>query len=73
MNETKWLGNDMDKNGIKPNKEKVTAIIALKHPEIQKQLKFFLGAIQYLAKTLSRLSEITERLRRLLKKSSEWN
>ena len=50
LNETKWLGNEIDENGIKPNKEKVKAITDLKHPEIQKQLKSFLGAIQNLAK-----------------------
>ena len=37
LNKTKWLGYGIDKNGIKPNKEKVKAIIDLKHPENQKQ------------------------------------
>ena len=59
--------------GIKPNKEKVKAILELKHPENQKQLKSFLCAIQYLAKFLPRLSERTERLRKLLKKDFSWN
>ena len=45
----------------------------MKHPENQKQLKSFLGAIQYLAKFLPRLSEKTDRLRKLLKKDSVWN
>ena len=49
------------------------AILDLKHPENQKQMKSFLGAIQYLAKFLPILSEKTERLRRLLKKKSVWN
>ena len=59
--------------GIKPNKENVKTILELKHPENQKQLKSFLGAIQYLAKFLPRLSEKTERLRKLLKKDSVWS
>ena len=62
LNKTKWLGHEIDEMGIKPNKEKVKAILELKHPENQKQLKSFLGAIQYLAKLLPRLSERTERL-----------
>ena len=66
LNKTKWLGHEIDETGIKPNEEKVKAILELKHPENQKQLKSFLGAIKYLAKFLPRLSERTERLRRLL-------
>ena len=45
----------------------------LKHPENQIQPKSFLGAIQYLANFLPRLSEKTEKLRRLQKKDSLWN
>ena len=71
-NKMKWLGHEIDENGIKPNKEKVEAILELKHPENPKQLKSFLGAIQYLAKFLPKLSERTDRLRKLLKKNTEW-
>ena len=53
----KWLGHEIDENGIKPNKEKVKAILDLKNPENSKQLISFLGAIEYLAKFLPRLSE----------------
>ena len=73
LNKTKWLGHEIDETGIKLNTEKVKAILDLKPPENQKQLKSFLGAIQYLAKFIPRLSEKTERLRRLLKKESKWN
>ena len=62
FNRTKWLGYENDENGIKPNKKNVKTILDLKHPENQKQLKSFLGAIQYLAKFLPTLSERTERL-----------
>ena len=50
LNKTKWLGHEIDETGINPNTEKPRPIIELKHPENQKQLKSFLGAIQYLAK-----------------------
>ena len=69
LNSTKRLGHEIDETGKKPNKEKVKAILELKHPENQKQLKSFLGAIQYLAKFLPRLSEKTDRLRKLLKRT----
>ena len=45
-NKMKWLGHEVDEDGIEPNKEKVKNILELKHPENPKQLKSFLGAIQ---------------------------
>ena len=72
QNKIKWLGHEIDEDGIKPNEEKIKAILDLKHPENQKQLKSFLGAIHYLAKFLPRLSKRTEKLRKLLKENTEW-
>ena len=63
----KWLGHEIDEDGIKPNKEKVKATLELKQPENTKQLKSFLGAIQCLAMFLPRLSERTDKLQRLQK------
>ena len=73
MKQTKWLGHEIDENGIKPNEEKVEAILKLNPPENTKELKYFLGAIQYMAKYLPKLSERTDRLRKLLKKNESWN
>ena len=72
MNRTKWLGHEIDENGFKPNEEKVEAILKLKPPENTKELESFLGAIQYMAKYLPKLSERTDRLRKLLKKNEQW-
>ena len=72
MKETKWLGHDINENGIKPNDEKVEAILKLKPPENTKDLKSFLGAIQYMAKFLPKLWEQTDPLRKLLKKNEPW-
>ena len=57
QNKMKWLGHEIDEDGIKPNKEKVKAILDLKHPENPKQFKSLLGAKKHLAKFLPRLSE----------------
>ena len=70
MNRTKWLGHEIDENGIKPNEEKIEAILKLNPPENTKELKSFLGAIQHMAKFLQKLSEQTYRLRKLLKKTN---
>ena len=68
MNRIKWLGHEIDENGIKPNEEKVEAILKLKPPENTKELKSFLGAIQYMAKFLPKLSEQTETVTETIEK-----
>ena len=73
MKQTKWLGHEIDENRIKPNEEKVEAILKLNPPENIKELKSFLGAIQYMAKFLPKFSERTDRLRKPLKKNEPWN
>ena len=52
--------------------ETVKAITELNQPKNTKKLKQFLGAIQYLAKIIPKLTERTEKLRGLLKKNTEW-
>ena len=73
MKLTKWLGHETDENGIKPNGEKVEAIFKTNPPENTKELKSFLGAIQYMAKVISKLSERTDRDRKFIKKNETWN
>ena len=73
MNRTKWLRHQLDEKGIKSNEEKIEAILKLNPPENTKELKSFLEAIQYVAKFLSKLSEQTDQLRKLLKKNEPWN
>ena len=58
---------------MKPNKEKIKAILQLKLPTSSKELKLFLEAIQCVAKLLPKLSEKADRIRQLLRKKSEWN
>ena len=72
MKQTKWLGHEIDENGLNPNEKIVEAILKLKLPNNTKELKSFLGAIQYLANFLPKLSEKTNRLRKLLEKNEPW-
>ena len=72
MNSTKWLGHEFDENGVKPNEEKVKAILKLKSPENTKDFKSFRGAIQFMANHLPKFSDWTDRLRNLLKKNEQW-
>ena len=72
MNETNWLGHEIDENGIKPNEEKVEGTVKLKPSENTKDLKSFRGAIQFMAKILPKLSEQTDGLSDLLQKNQPW-
>jgi hypothetical protein len=45
--EIEYLGYVLNRNGIKPQPEKVSAILALKPPTSVKSLRTFLGMIQY--------------------------
>ena len=44
----------------------------MKQPNKEKELKYFLGAIQYLSKYIDTLSAQTDSLRQLLKKYNKW-
>ena len=48
------------------------AIKDLKQPNKEKELKSFLGAIQFLSKYIDNLTAQTDSLRQLLKKDTEW-
>ena len=67
-----WIGHKIDQNGIRPLQNKLLAIKNLKQPKNEKELKSFLGAIQYLSKYIDNLSAQTDSLRQLLKKDTEW-
>ena len=70
--EIEWIGYKIDQNGIRPLQDKLMAIKDLKQPNNEKELKSFLGAIQYLSKYINNLSAQTDSLRQLLKKDTEW-
>ena len=70
--EIEWIGHKIDQNGIRPIQDKLLAIKNLKKPENKKELKSFLGAIQYLSKYIENLSAQTDVLRQLLKKDNDW-
>ena len=70
--EIEWIGHKIDQNGIRPLQDKLMAIKELKPPENEKELKSFLGAIQYLFKYIDNISAQTDELRQLLKKDNEW-
>ena len=67
----KWLGHEIDQEGYKTEQRKSQSHSGVETPEIPK-LKYFLLAIHFLTKLLPRLSERTDKLRKRLKKNTEW-
>ena len=65
-----WLGNLINRTGVKPDPAKIAAINALKVPDTLKRLRGFLGAANFLRKFIPRFAEITAPLRPLLKKGA---
>ena len=70
--EVEWIGHKINQNGIRRLQDKLLAMKNLKQPNNEKELKPFLGAIQYLSKYIDNLSAQTDRLRQLLKKDKGW-
>ena len=70
--EVRFMGHLLTPEGPKADPAKVEAILAMPPPTDVKGLKRFLGMVNYLAKFLPRLSDMTELLRRLEDKEVEW-
>ena len=67
--EVSWLGFRITKSGIVPLREKTEAIRKLKAPKNTKEVRSFLGSVQYLLKHIPKLSEKTAPIRELLNKN----
>ena len=66
------IGHTINQNGIRPLQDKLLTIKDLKLPNNEKELKSYLGAIQYLSNYLDNLFAQTDILRQLLKKDNDW-
>ena len=67
--EIEWVGHKINQNGITPLQDKLKAVLELKEPKNEKELKPFLGAFQYFSKYIENLSAQTDLLRQLLNKN----
>ena len=71
-NEIEFLGHKISKDGISPLQSNTKAIESLRMPTNVKELSSFLGATNYYLKFVPHYSDITEPLRRLLRKNTQW-
>ena len=70
--EISCLGQIVGKNGIKPDPEKVSAVVNMTVPLNVSDLHHFLGMVNQLRKFLPNLATVTEPLRGLLSAQSNW-
>ena len=72
VSEVKYMGNIVSESGLKPDVEKVRAIIQMPTPQSKEELQRFLGMVNYFSEFIPNQSEITTPLRHLLKKEAVW-
>ena len=71
----KFLGHVIDPEGtegIRPDPEKISAIVKMTVPRNIPKLRRFLGMVNQLGKFSSRISELTQPLRKLLSSKQSW-
>ena len=72
VKEVKYMGNIISESGLKPDSEKVRAILDMPLPKSKEELRRFLGMVNFFSKFMPSQSSITDPLRQLLKKGSVW-
>ena len=71
--EVPYVGHVLSKDGLKPDPEKIRAVQEMKPPQNTKELKTFLGFIQYLGKFMPNMATVSAPLRELLEKNIAWH
>jgi len=62
-----FLGYEVSRNGIKPTREKVKTILELPRPKTIRELRSFLGMLNFYRRSLNKAAEIQRPLNQLLK------
>jgi hypothetical protein len=70
--ELNYLGHIVTPEGVKPDQDKVKAVISFPVPRTQKDIKSFLGLAGYYRKFIAEFSTIVKPLTNLLKKEAIW-
>ena len=70
-----YIGHILTSEGVKADPSKIEAILKMERPGDVAGVRRIMGTVNYLAKFLPRLSEVSEPLRQLTKKDSKfsWN
>ena len=71
--EVLYIGHVLTTDGVKPDVSKLEAITSMPTPEGKHGIQRLLGMVNYMAKFLPNISEVTSPLRELLKKDVAWH
>ena len=71
----KLLGHIISERGIEGDLEKIRAILDMPALRMEREIKGFLGRLQYISRSIARLTDICEPIFRLLRKNQPtiWN
>ncbi|MCG8048271.1 MAG: RNase H-like domain-containing protein [Candidatus Thiodiazotropha endolucinida] len=72
LTEVKYFGHVISTSGLRPDPEKVSAILNMPNPTNRSELETLLGMITYLTKFQKNLSDITNPMRELLRSDVDW-
>ena len=72
VNKVKYMGEVVSELGFSPDPDKISAIHNMPTPSSKQDLQRLLGMINYLAKYIPNMSELTAPLRSLLKSDVPW-
>ncbi|KAG7301015.1 hypothetical protein JYU34_015388 [Plutella xylostella] len=72
VDEVKYLGYIISKDGIKTDPEKVKTMVEMAPPENVAELRSFLGLVNFYGKFIKNMSQILAPLYELLKKDVSW-
>ena len=70
--EIKFLGHIISGDGIRPDPEKIQAIIGMNEPENIQELRRFLGMVNFLGRHLKNLSTVLNPMTELLNSDTAW-
>lgn len=73
VSELKYVGHLVGIDGIKPDPEKVTAIMQMSAPTNVAEVRSFMGMINQLAKFSPKLAELSAPIRELLHRDKGWS
>ena len=71
--EVTYLGETLTPSGIKPDINKIKAVLNYTRPTDKQDLQRLLGMTNFIAKFLPKLSDVTKRLRDLIKKNVDFH
>ena len=72
VDEVKYIGHIISREGIRPDPDKVKDIMNMPAPKDKKAVQRLLGMVTYLGSYIQNLSEITSPIRQLLHKHTEF-